>query len=172
MMESLWGAMGPSLYSVLLVLCLGITVIGFPGNWAMVALVALWKLMHGDAGFGWDFAAGCAGIALVGEGVEMGLQALTGTRHGSSRKGSLGGYVGMILGAIACAPILFGLGALPGALLGAYLGCLFMEHSQGRPWPEANRAARGVLLGSFLGIITKFSLGVVILVLVIPRLFA
>ncbi|AGW12129.1 DUF456 domain-containing protein [Megalodesulfovibrio gigas] len=166
-MEAIW----PSLYLILLVLSLGIIVFGLPGNWLMVALVAVWKLMNSDVAFGWGFVALIGGIALVGEGVELSLQLLTGRKHGSSKKGNIGGYVGLILGAILGAPILFGLGALPGALLGAYLGCLFMEHSQGRPWPEANRAARGVLLGSFLGIVTKFSLGVVILVLAIPRLF-
>ncbi|WP_460031378.1 DUF456 domain-containing protein [Megalodesulfovibrio paquesii] len=151
---------------------LGLIIFGLPGNWLMVVLMAVWKLLPTGAGYGWGFVALIGGIALVGEGMELTFQLLSGKKHGSSKKGNIGGYVGLIIGAILGAPILFGLGALPGALLGAYLGCLFMEHSQGRPWPEANRAARGVLLGSFLGIITKFGLGVTILVLSAPRLYA
>lgn len=159
------------LYIIPLVLSLALLIFSLPGNWMIVALVAVWKLMHADAGFSWQFVAFIGGIALAGEGMELAFQLMTGRKAGSTKRGNIGGFVGLIVGAILGAPIFFGLGALPGALLGAYAGCLIMEHNQGRPWPEAKKAAMGVLVGSFLGLIAKFGLGVVILVLSIPRLF-
>ncbi len=159
------------LYCIPLILSLGLILFNLPGNWVIVGLVALWKVLNADVTYGWQFVAVLGGIALAGEGMELGLQLLTGRKAGSTKKGNIGGFVGLIIGAILGAPIGFGLGALPGALLGAYVGCLVMERNQGRPWPEARRAAKGVLVGSFLGIIAKVGLGVVILVLAIPELF-
>lgn len=164
-------AVWPWLYAVLMVLMLFLNVFGLPGNWAIVALLAIWKLLNADLALSWGFIGLVGGVAALGEALEFGLSYFTGRKAGSTAKGNIGGFVGMIAGAILGAPIFFGLGALPGALLGAFAGCLIMEKSHGRPWPEANKAAVGVMVGSFLGIIAKFSLGVVMLVLALPRLF-
>lgn len=160
------------LYCIPLALSLGLILFSLPGNWVAVGLVALWKVLNTDVTYGWQFVALLGGLALAGEGMELFFQLLTGRKAGSTKKGNVGGFIGLIIGAILGAPIGFGLGALPGALLGAYIGCLVMERNQGRPWPEARRAAKGVLVGSFLGMIAKFGLGVAILVLSIPKLFS
>ena len=65
----------------------------------------------------------------------------------------------------ACAPILMGFGALPGALAGAYLGCLAMELLKGKPWEMAVKAAKGTLMGRFLGALCKCGAGLTIVLL-------
>ena len=47
-------------------------------------------------------------------------------------------------------PLFFGFGALLGALVGAYLGCLAAELLQGREGKVARKAAWGAFLGKFL----------------------
>lgn len=55
--------------------------------------------------------------------------------------GAIGGLVGLLF---------FGIGAIPGAILGALLCVVAMERLEGRTWEEASRAAGGWLLGCLL----------------------
>jgi uncharacterized protein YqgC (DUF456 family) len=64
-----------------------------------------------------------------------------------------------------CAPFFLGLGALGGALAGAWCGCFLFELLRGRSAGDAAQAAKGALLGRFCGIFIKCGIGAAMLVL-------
>jgi len=150
---------------------LGLHIFSLPANWVLLALTALWKGLHPEMPLSWTGFAGLAGLALVGEILEFVIQLKGSKKYGASGKGNFGGILGAILGAIVGAGFLFGVGALPGALLGAYGGCLVTEKLMGRSFEEAKRAAWGAMWGKFFGLTVKAGLGGVILAVVVPAVW-
>lgn len=146
-------------------------VLGLPANWLLLGLVAVWKWLHPAMDAGWWFFGLLAGLALAGEVVEQAVQVIGGKRYGSSGKGLIGAFIGGFVGAIMGAPVLFGLGAIPGALLGAYAGGLIFELMHERPLAEAHRSAMGNMYGRILGSVLKLALGITMLVLSAPRIW-
>jgi hypothetical protein len=69
------------------------------------------------------------------------------------------------------APVAFGLGALVGAVLGAYGGCLLGEMMRGVPLAQARTAAWGAMRGRVGGMVVKMSLGAGMLVFMLFRLW-
>lgn len=159
------------LFTLVLILCLGLHVLSLPANWLIIVLVAIWKFTHPAMPMTWLFFAGLAGLAAVAEALEFVIQLKGAKKYGATGKGNLGGIIGAIVGAILGAPFGFGLGALPGALLGAYLGCLIFERLHDRPWAEARRAAMGAMWGKFFGMGVKFGFGVAIVMLSVQRVW-
>ncbi len=151
-------------FLVLLALCALLNLLTLPGNWIMVALVALWAFFGPESGtacLGLSFFLFFLGLALAGELIEFLSQIWGGKKYGSSNSSTLFGIVGAIAGAILCAPFLFGLGAILGGLGGAWLGCFLSERLlESKSAAQAIRAANGALLGRFLGMVVKFGLGV------------
>nr|WP_209280108.1 DUF456 domain-containing protein [Desulfobaculum xiamenense] len=151
--------------TVLFVLaCFGALVLhvfSLPANWVVLGLVALWKATHPDMALTWIGFGGLALLALAGEGLEFVIRLKGAKQYGASSKGNWGGVLGAIAGAIVGAGFLFGIGALPGALLGAFGGCLAVERIQGRTFEEARTAAMGAMYGTFLGLVAKVGIGVV-----------
>lgn len=149
-----------------------LNIFGLPANWLLLGLVALWKLFHPDAAAlnTWFWVIMVA-LALIGEGLELGLQILKARRYGSSSSGTFAGMIGAIAGAILLAPLFFGLGALIGALAGAWIGCLVMELFNNRPLKEALDAAFGAMVGRFLGTVCKIGAGGVMLALTAQRIW-
>lgn len=139
-------------------------ILSLPANWLLLGLLALWRWLHPDgSALDTNFFLLTLGAALLGEVLEFVAQTMGAKKYGSSGKGNFGGIVGAILGAIVCAPFAFGLGALAGALGGAWLGCYLFEIGQGRARAEAVRAAKGAMMGRFLGLSLKTGIGVGIL---------
>ena len=161
-----------ALYLGLMLLMLGLHAVSLPANWILLALAGVWKWMHPETmDAGWGFFGLLAGLCLLGEGLEQAVQLYGGKRYGSSGKGMLGAFLGGFAGAIIGAPILFGLGAVPGALIGAYGGGLVFELVHDRPMAEAHHSAMGNLLGRVAGMILKLGLGMVIFVLCAERIW-
>ncbi|WP_165064205.1 DUF456 domain-containing protein [Desulfovibrio sp. ZJ200] len=159
-------------FITLLAFVLLLNIFGLPANWLLLGLVALWKLVHPDAAAldTW-FWVMMAALALLGEGLELGLQVLKARRYGSSSSGTWAGMLGAIAGAILLAPLFFGLGALIGALAGAWIGCFVMEMINNRPLKEALDAAFGAMVGRFLGTVCKIGAGGVMIALTARRIW-
>lgn len=158
---------------VLFVICL-LQVVGLPGNWIVLALVFLWKLLGPSSSavdLTWTFIIVMVAIAAVGELLEWGIQIRLGSRFGSSSKGNWGGIIGSIIGGILFLPLFFGFGAILGALAGAYVGCLIVELACRRNFKEANIAAWGVFVGRFLGMALKLGIGIAIVVFSVWRMW-
>jgi hypothetical protein len=167
-MESVWAG----LVLGLMILSLFLHILSLPANWLVLALAGAWKLTHPEAmGAGWGFFALLAGLCILGEILEQLVQIYGGRRYGSSGHGLFGAFFGGLVGAIMLAPIGFGLGAIPGALGGAYLGGLTFERFKYRSWSEAHRSALGNLYGRVAGMVLKGALGVIMVVLTAPRIW-
>lgn len=162
----------PTLFLVLLAFVLLLNVITLPANWIMLGLIGLWRALYPSPGdMGWLFFALLIGLAVFGEIVEYLAQGWGSKKYGSSTGGMWAGLLGALVGALAGLPLLFGLGALIGALVGAWIGCYLMERSRGRDDYEARLAAKGALVGRFLGIVIKCGIGAVMLGLTWHALF-
>ncbi len=156
----------------LLIASLFLIVFSLPGTWVILALTGLWAAFMDGPGFTTRFFLILAALAVVGEIAEFMAGHFGTKRFGGSNKGSLGGMIGAIVGAIFCAPFLFGLGALLGALGGGFLGCWLVETHRGMAGKDALRAAFGTTLGRFGGFVIKLGIGVAMLILCIPAIWA
>lgn len=145
-------------------------ILGLPGNWIIFALTLAWSLLSGAA-FGWQFFVLLLGLATLGEVMEFAAGHFGGKRFGGTGKGSLGGIIGALALGIMCAPLLFGLGALLGALAGGFLGSLIFEKLHGMETGKAAKAAFGNMLGRFGGFLAKLGIGITLIVLAAPRIW-
>ena len=156
-------------FLLVLVLCALLNLVTLPGNWAMAVMVVLWALLGPAAtttDMGLLFFVAFFGLAVAGEIVEFLAQLWGAKKYGSSNTATVAGMIGAIAGAIFLAPFLFGIGAIFGALGGAWLGSFAGERLLvGRPTPQAVTAANGALMGRFLGMVVKFGLGITMVVL-------
>jgi uncharacterized protein YqgC (DUF456 family) len=155
----------------LMVLSLLLIFLGLPGTWAIIAIVALWSFWTDSLYFGWSFFFLLIGLAGLGELVEFIAGYYGAKRFGGSSKGSIGGIIGALVGGFMCAPIFFGLGALPGALAGGFAGCFLMEKIHGAGSMPAAKAALGATLGRFGGFVVKLSIGIGIICLSAPTIW-
>lgn len=147
-------------FASLLTLVLFLNIFGLPANWLILGLCALLKLIDPlDAQMGVFYWLVMFGLAILGEVLETALQVVKARKYGSSSSGAFAGMIGAIIGAIALAPLFWGIGAFIGALAGAWFGCFCMELLKGRHSHEALNAAFGTMLGRFLGTVLKIAVG-------------
>ena len=142
-----------------------------PGNWINVALLGLWKLFHPEMPAGWWFFLGLLLLAVAGEALEFASQWWGGKRYGGSSRGNWGSLLGALVGAIAGAPFFLGVGAILGAVAGAFLGSLIVELVSGKEMARAIHASKGAMLGRVLGFAAKAGLGMVLIMLALPRIW-
>ncbi len=166
------------IWSILLllfnVIWLGLVLFGLPGNWLLVISTCLFAWWQSDAKvFSIYTLVAIVVLAVIGELFEF-FGGMRGARKsGASRLGSVAALAGAIIGAILgtfLIPILF-LGTLLGACIGAGLGALVMEFARGKELKESARHAVGAGLGEFLGITSKFAIGIVIWLIVAVAVF-
>lgn len=144
-----------------------LNIFGLPANWLILFFAFLWSFFYKEtttaSAFYWIIL--CT-LALAGEILETVLQMFKAKKHGSSKGGAVGGMIGAIIGGIAFAPFFLGLGALAGALLGAWGGCFIVEFMKGRNLGEAGHAAFGTMTGRFLGTICKCVTGALMIAII------
>ena len=170
---------GTALAAIALVVLCGVAwaanLIALPGNWCAVALLALYAWLgpqDSRASIGYAAVIAAFACALIGEIFEFIAAALGAKSAGASRKSTvyamLGSMAGAILGAIIGVPIPF-VGSVLAAILfggiGATLGAMYGEWTDGRPWKESWTIGHAAFWGRTFGMIGKISAGVVILVI-------
>ncbi len=156
---------------VALAACWWLTLFGLPGNWLIVALaVGDFYLVDPERRVAMGTFTLCvlAGLALLGELLELAAGSVGAKRAGGSRRGALLAIVGAIVGAVtgaviglpipiigsAAAAVLF---ASPGAAAGAVLG----ETSGGKTLDESWRIGHAAFWGRLFGTLGKVFLGAV-----------
>jgi uncharacterized protein YqgC (DUF456 family) len=77
-------------------------------------------------------------------------------RFGATWRGMTGAIIGGIIG------LFF---SLPGIVLGPFLGAMLFEMLGGKEFKKATRAGAGAMMGLLLGIVGKFSICVVMMIL-------
>lgn len=141
-----------------------LNIFSLPANWLILALAGLWQLFWPDAHLGFLYWIVMFALAIAGEVLETGAQILKARKYGCTSSGTFAGMIGAIVGAIAMAPLFWGLGAFIGAIAGGGIGCYAVELMKGKPSPDAFHAAVGTMIGRFLGTTCKIAIGALMLV--------
>jgi len=77
-------------------------------------------------------------------------------KFGSTWRGALGAVIGGIAG------LFF---SLPGIIIGPFLGAMLFELMGGQDYDKAAKAGLGAMVGLFLGVVGKFAIGVMMIIL-------
>lgn len=137
------------------VLC---TVVRLPGTWVIVAAAAGYGWLTDWAQIGFTFVAIFAGVAVVGEVVELVMSAVTARRAGASRRAGwgalIGGFVGMFIFSLPL-PLI---GTIFGALVGCFVGALVAELTVKQEFVHGARVGTFSAIGFILGMVTKIAL--------------
>jgi uncharacterized protein YqgC (DUF456 family) len=146
--------------------------LGLPGTFVQVAAALAAAVATGGTGFGWRWVGLFLGLALAGELVEFLSGQWGARRFGGSRAaawGALaGGFAGLVVGGIPV-PVV---GSLVMSFVGTFAGALVGEMiGQRRAAPDL-RVGLGALFGRTVGMATKLSLGLVMLVLTLAVVLA
>lgn len=168
-----------ALWCFLLILALGsgwlLTVLGWPGNWLMVAASASYAWLVPDTeriAIGWPVVIASLVFAIIAEVAEFAASAFGVRRLGGSRRTAtlsiIGSIVGSVVGLFIGVPVpLIGslLGALIFAGLGAAGGAAFGEYLDGRHPRASLPVATAAFIGRLLGTAGKVVAATLILVI-------
>jgi uncharacterized protein YqgC (DUF456 family) len=154
--------------------------IGLPGNWIIVAAVAIYVWLgpsDGVAAIGVEVLAALVVLAVVGEVVEFVAGSAGVTRAGGSRRGALGALAGSMVGGVAGlfvgVPIPI-VGSLAAALLfgglGALVGAFLAETGQGRDFDSSFSVGKAAFYGRIIGTLGKMIVGSVMVIVTLAAL--
>jgi len=100
---------------------LPLQLLGLPGTWLLAADVLLFRWIMGPDFIDYHTVIILGLMALLAEALEF-MTAVKGARSGPPVRGAaVASIVGAFAGGLAGAPVLFGLGAIPGMAIGAWL---------------------------------------------------
>lgn len=138
-----------------------------PGTWLMVLFAAILEWWQpGQFMFSWTTLLVAAGLALLGEVLELVLGAAGARQAGGSKRAAtlaiVGSFIGGIVGTALPVPIV---GTLIGACLGAFVGSLLGDLWAGRPLFQSLEAGQGAAVGRFWGTVAKLAVGAVIVII-------
>ena len=147
--------------AVLIIICVVsvlLTVIRLPGTWLIViaALVFGWLT-------GWErmppvWVGVLAGMALVGEAIELVASVITARRAGGTRQAAWGGLIGGLVGMLVLSPPLPIIGTFLGAILGCFLGAAAAEMWMRNHLRQGARVGYFAAMGFVIGAATKIGL--------------
>lgn len=142
-----------------------------PGNWIMAGALALF-LVSTDAETGptWNTLLIVAGLAALGEVLEMVTGSARASKKGASRRAMLLSFGLSIVGSIVFAflvpiPVVgSAIGAVTGAALGAFWGAWLGEAWKGTDTSKRNEISSAAMIGRILGMFAKLFVGISIFV--------
>lgn len=163
-----------TLFTLLLFGCWWITALGFPGNWLIVILTALfaYALPFGaQHSIGWQVMAFLIGLAVIGEVLEF-ISSASGVAKGGTKKGALyamiGSLIGGFFGAAVGSPIPL-IGPLIGVTLlssvGAMGGALIGELHGGQSVDKSLTIGKAAFWGRLFGSLAKIVIGLIMIAL-------
>ena len=129
------------LLALLLLLGLALIPFGLPGTFVIVSAAGLYGYFTDFTAVTFPVVLALLAAALLAEGVEALAGVIGARRYGSGNFGVILSIVGGLAGAVLGAPVLFGLGALPGAFIGAFAGAVGAELLRGRSSSEDKPAS-------------------------------
>jgi hypothetical protein len=135
----------------LLIMCAGVAgsiLPGLPGTPLVLVAAIGHKLYFGPTGVAWWVLAILAGFTALSIIVDYAASVYGAKRLGATWRGAVGAIVGGLIG------LFF---AVPGILLGPFVGAFLFEMAGGREWREASRAGVGATLGLLAGTLGKLA---------------
>ena len=163
------GAWEPWLVGLVMVLSVaigwGLALLTLPGVWLMLAAAALINWLWTPGVYSWWTIGVCAGVALLGEILEVVASGVGAKKFGGSGWGATGAVVGSLLGALVgtfAIPVPV-IGTVIGSVLGASLGALMTERwVKGRTWEESHKSAAGAAVGRLAATVIKVGVAVAV----------
>ena len=141
---------------VMLVGLVGSVVPVLPGTPVVLVAAIIHRLYFGDASINNLFLA----VLVVLTGLSLLLDFLSSVlgakKFGATWRGMVGAVIGGVIG------LFF---ALPGIILGPFLGAMIFEMLGGKEFKIAAKAGAGAVVGLLLGVIGKFSICVIMITL-------
>ena len=157
----------------LLVLLVSLVVIpfGVAGTFIIVADALVYGLATGFEKITLMFVGVLLGLALLVELIEAVLGSILARQFGGSRYAVAGTIIGGFLGALAGTPVVPFVGTVIGGFLGCFLGAALFEWIHHKNMHRALQVGYGAFLGALGGKVTKFTVAVVMVVLICVRIF-
>lgn len=155
-------------YTILVLLCatsLCATLLALPGNWAIVLLGAVFAWLVPESGLSWLGVGVAAGLAALGEIVELAAGAAGAAKLGAKRRSMFLSMIATIVGSIVgsfLVPIpIVGtvIGALGGGAVGAYAGAYAGEMHAGTDKTLGHQIGGAAMKGRILGTLAKLVIG-------------
>jgi len=167
-METLAAHAGLVILYAFLIGCLLLTALGLAGNWIIVAVAVLMRLL-GVESLSLPWLGGIVGLALLGEVIESLLGLIVVARKGGSRWGMAGSFIGVLLGALLAVGIFPPFGSLVCAFAGAFAGAAIGEYWRTPNGREALRVGIWSFVGKTLAAVGKLATGAGMIAVVILR---
>ncbi len=146
-------------------------IFGLPGTLVIVGVAGVYAWATGFAELTWGVLAALAAMAAGAEALEFWAASAAAGSGGPSRRVTVAVLVGGLIGGIIGAPFFFGLGALPGALAGTFVGAATAVASDGGGRERVLATALAALRGRLLGFIAKVAIAVAMVGLIVAALF-
>ena len=166
--------LGPSaevLVGIVLVIailaCLIIIPFGLPGTWLLLAVAGIYGWATGFTAVSTTNLLVMTGLAGAGELLELAATALVGGDDPPSGRTRVLAVLGAVIGGILGAPFFFGLGALGGALLGAFGAATSSSLFEARGIGRSVRHGFGAVQGRLLGLVFKLAVAVAMVIVLI-----
>ncbi|MDF1535257.1 MAG: DUF456 family protein [bacterium] len=158
------------LFGSVLILALPLQLLGLPGTWLLLAGAALFRWATGPAWLEYHTLIVLLIMAVTGEFLEF-FTAIRGARSGPEVRGGVAAsIVGALAGGLLGAPVLFGLGAIPGMAVGAWCAVFIVALGGGHDRADAARAALGALTGRLKGTVAKMMVAATMVAVIITSL--
>ena len=158
------------LFGSVIIVALPLQLLGLPGTWLLVADAFLFRWLQGPDLIDYHTVIILGLMALLAEVLEF-LTAVQGARSGPPVRGAaVASIVGAFAGGLAGAPIMFGLGALPGMAIGAWLAVFIVALTGGATISAASGTALRAMTGRIKGTALKVIIAVAMVAVIITSL--
>jgi hypothetical protein len=158
------------LFGSVMIVALPLQLLGLPGTWLLAADVLLFRWIMGPDFIDYHTVIILGLMALLAEALEF-LTAVQGARSGPPVRGAaVASIVGAFVGGLAGAPVLFGLGAIPGMAIGAWLAVFTVSLAGGATLVAASETALGAMTGRIKGTALKMIVAVAMVAVIITSL--
>jgi len=141
---------------VMLIGLVGSVVPGLPGSPVVLVAAIAHRLYFGATGAGNLVLIILAGLMAVSIALDLVATALGAKKFGATWRGAVGAVIGGIVG------LFF---ALPGIILGPFLGATLFEMLGDKEFNAAVKAGAGAVIGLLLGVVGKFVICVIMIAL-------
>ena len=139
-----------------------------PGTFFLFALALLYGLITHFETLGWKTYLILASLVAFGEVMEYLMTVYGVIKFGrGTKETTVGAIIGGIVGALLGVPFFFGLGALPGAVMGVFAGAFLVDIAYKKDLQQALRSGLGALFGRVAALFIKVFCAIAICVIVL-----
>lgn len=164
---------GMIVFYVVLLCCLLIIPLSFPGTWLMVVAAGVYALvanLNPPDGSEWVPIIVLVLLAGLGELIELGVR-IAGSRKSKVPNGAIvAAIIGGIIGAIIGVPV-FLIGSLLGLLIGVFLGAFLYAILHSKNLHTALQMAKATTTSQVVALFAKTCIGVAMMVYITMELF-